>query len=254
MLDVNGQPRPLLARKQQRHATIQQLRTQGHSLAEISRQLGVSFRTVQRYAAANLDDLLAPALHRPSALDDHAGYIHQRRAEGLTAAAQLHAELRTRGWHGSLRTVQRYLQRLRPAATTPRLAPAPKPRRVTSWIMTKPEHLHTEHSAALTAILARCPALRAVRWHVAAFAAMMRELSGEHVDSWMHAVEADDLPDLHTLVTSLRRDHAAVTAGLTLPYSSGAVEGQVNRIKALKRAMYGRANLDLLRQRILIPH
>jgi transposase len=51
----------------------------------------------------------------------------------------------------------------------------------------------------------------------------------------------------------LRRDHAAVTAGLTLPYSSGAVEGQVNRIKALKRAMYGRANLDLLRQRILIP-
>jgi transposase len=45
-----------------------------------------------------------------------------------------------------------------------------------------------------------------------------------------------------------------VTAGLTLPYSSDAVEGQVNRIKALKRAMYGRANLDLLRQRILIPH
>jgi hypothetical protein len=61
-----------------------------------------------------------------------------------------------------------------------------------------------------------------------------------------------DLPALHTLVASLRRDHAAVTAGLTLPYSSGAVEGQVNRIKALKSAMYGRANLDLLRPRV--PH
>ena len=83
---------------------------------------------------------------------------------------------------------------------------------------------------------------------------MMRELGGERLDGWMHAVEADDLPALHTLVAGLRRDHAAVTAGLTLPYSSGAVEGQVNRIKALKRAMYGRANLDLLRQRILIPH
>jgi transposase len=59
---------------------------------------------------------------------------------------------------------------------------------------------------------------------------------------------------LHTLVTSLRRDHAAVTAGLGLPYSSGAVEGQVNRIKALKRAMFGRANPDLIGQRILIPH
>jgi transposase len=60
----------------------------------------------------------------------------------------------------------------------------------------------------------------------------------------------DDLPALHTLAAGLRRDHAAVT----LPCSSGAVEGQVNRVKARKRARYGRANLDLLRQRILIPH
>ncbi|GLW35204.1 transposase [Actinoplanes regularis] len=183
-------------------------------------------------------------------LDDHADYIHQRRAEGLTDAAQLHTELQTRGWRGSLRTVQRYLRPLRPAATTPWPSPAPKPRRVTSWIMTKPENLNTEHSAALTGILARCSA----RQHVAAFAAIMRELGGERLDGWLHAVEADDLPAPHTLVTGLRRDHAAVTAGLSLPYSSGAVEGQVNRIKALKRAMYGRANLDLLRQRILIPH
>jgi transposase len=253
-LDVDSQPRALVARKQQRHAAIQQLRTQGHSLTAISRQLGVCFRTVQRYAAANLDDLLAPAIHRTSVLDDYASYIHQRRAEGLTDAAVLHAELRTLGWRGSLRTVQRYLRPLRPTATTPRPAPAPKPRRVTTWIMTKPEHLDTEHSATLTGILARCPELRAVRRHVAAFATMMRELGGELLDSWMHAVETDDLPALHTLVTGLRRDHAAVTAGLTLTYSSGAVEGQVNRIKALKRAMYGRANLDLLRQRILIPH
>jgi transposase len=254
VLDVNGQPRVLVARKQQRHAAIHQLRDQGHCLTAISRQLGVCFRTVQRYAAANLDDLLAPALHRSSILDDHADYIYQRRTEGLIDAAQLHAELQTRGWRGSLRTVQRYRRPLRPPATTTRPTPTPKPRRVTSWIMTKPEHLNTAHSATLTGILARCPALRAVRRHVAEFAAMMGELGGERLDGWMHAVEANDLPALHTLVTSLRRDHAAVTAGLTLPYSSGAVEGQVNRIKALKRAMYGRANLDLLHQRILIPH
>jgi transposase len=253
-LDVNGQPRPLVARKQQRHAAIHQLRAQGQSLTAISRQLGVCFRTVQRYAAASLDDLLAPAVHRSSVLDDYADYIHQRRAEGLTDAAVLHAELQTRGWHGSLRTVQRYLRPLRPATTTTRPVPAPKPRRVTRWIMTKPEHLGSEHSAALAGILTRCPELRAVRGHVAAFAAMMSELGGERLDGWMRAVETDDLPALHTLVASLRRDHAAVTAGLTLPYSSGAVEGQVNRIKALKRAMYGRANLDLLRQRILVPH
>ncbi|MEV4283724.1 transposase [Actinoplanes xinjiangensis] len=150
--------------------------------------------------------------------------------------------------------MQRHLRPLRPPATTPRPAPTPKPRRVTSWIMAKPEHLDTEHSAALADIPARCPALRAVHRHVAEFAAMMHDLGGDRLDGWLRAVEADDLPALHTLVTGLRRDHAAVTAGLTLPYDSGAVEGQVNRIKALKRAMYGRANLDLLRQRVLIPH
>jgi len=144
-LDVNGHPRPLVARKQQRHAAIHQLRAQGHSLTAISRQLGVCFRTVQRYAAASLDDLLAPAIHRSSVLDGHADYIHQRRVEGLTDAAMLHADLQTRG---RLRTVQRYLRPLRQPTTTTRPTPAPRPRRVTSWIMTKPEHLNTDHSTA----------------------------------------------------------------------------------------------------------
>ena len=108
----------MVARKQQRHVTIHQLRAQGHSLTAISRQLGVCFRTVQRYAAASLDDLLAPTTHRSSVLDGHADYIHQRRAEGLTDAAMLHTERQTRGWRGSLRTVQRYQRLLRPPATT----------------------------------------------------------------------------------------------------------------------------------------
>jgi transposase len=61
-----------------------------------------------------------------------------------------------------------------------------------------------------------------------------------------------ELPDLHSFVTGLRRDYHAARAGLTLPHSSGKVEGHVNRIKMLKRQMYGRANLDLLRKRILL--
>jgi transposase len=68
----------------------------------------------------------------------------------------------------------------------------------------------------------------------------------------MEQVEADELPALHSLVTGLRRDLAAVTAGFTLPWSSGAVEGNVNRIKMIKRQMYGRASFDLLRKRILL--
>jgi transposase len=66
------------------------------------------------------------------------------------------------------------------------------------------------------------------------------------------AVDASDLPDLHSFTTGIKRDYDAVLAGLTLPHSSGAVEGNVNRIKMIKRQMYGRANFDLLRKRVLL--
>jgi transposase len=159
------------------------------------------------------------------------------------------------GWRGSQRTVQRYLQPYRAGATVPEPALAtPKPRRVTRWIMTDPERLTAGEATRLKEILTRCPELDAAHGHVAEFAAMLRNLRGEQLNDWMQAVQADDLPALHSLITGLRRDQLAVTNGLTPPWNSGPVEGAVNRIKALKRAMFGRANLDLLRRRILLPN
>ena len=80
---------------------------------------------------------------------------------------------------------------------------------------------------------------------------MIRELRGDRLNEWMEKVEADDLPALHSFVAGVRRDHHAVVAGLTLRWSSGRVEGHVNRLKMLKRQMFGRANLNLLRRRVL---
>ncbi|WP_443078987.1 transposase [Streptosporangium sp. NBC_01495] len=79
----------------------------------------------------------------------------------------------------------------------------------------------------------------------------MTNRDGHLLDEWIAAATAGDSPHLASFASGLRRDHAAVTAGLTLPYSSGAVEGIVNKIKFLKRQMFGRANLDLLRIRVL---
>ena len=81
---------------------------------------------------------------------------------------------------------------------------------------------------------------------------MMTGRHGERLPAWLAAVRTDDLPHLHSFTRGIRRDQAAVTNGLTLAHSSGAVEGNVCRIKALKRQMFGRANLDLLRKRILL--
>jgi transposase len=81
---------------------------------------------------------------------------------------------------------------------------------------------------------------------------MMTERQGHRLDAWIDAVRADDLPHLHSFANGLERDHAAVLNGLTLPNSSGAVEGKVCKIKFLKRLMFGRANYDLLRKMALL--
>jgi transposase len=80
----------------------------------------------------------------------------------------------------------------------------------------------------------------------------MAQRRGQELPAWLAAVEADDLPELRSLAAGLRRDLAAVTNGLTLEHSSGAVEGNVTRVKRLKRDGYGRANFDLLRLQILL--
>lgn len=81
---------------------------------------------------------------------------------------------------------------------------------------------------------------------------MLTQLQGDQLPQWIKAVRADDLPSLHTFANGLERDLAAVTAGLTLPWSSGTVEGHVNRIKMIKRQTYGRAGFGLLMKRVLL--
>lgn len=81
---------------------------------------------------------------------------------------------------------------------------------------------------------------------------MLTERQGERLPQWLDAVRRDDFPSLHTLAAGIERDRDAVIAGLTLPWNSGVVEGHVNRIKMLKRQMFGRAGFALLRKRVLL--
>ena len=81
---------------------------------------------------------------------------------------------------------------------------------------------------------------------------MLCHRHGEHLEAWASQAEASPVSELRGFAKGLRKDWAAVTAGLTVPYSSGAVEGHVNRIKMIKRQMYGRAKPDLLRKRVLL--
>jgi transposase len=247
-----AEPR-LVTRTRERYAAVQHLLAEGASRADVSRQLGLDPHTVRRFAeATSIDDLLVHT-RRDSLVDAFKPYLNQRFNDGCTDATMLFAEIRQQGFRGSVMTVRRYIQPFRAAKTAPPATPAPpKPRHVTSWVMTKPDNLTTEDQAKLTAITHRSPLLKSLAAHVRAFAEMMTNLAGAQLPQWIGNVLADDnLPGLHSFVHGLQRDLAAVTAGLTLPWSSGAVEGQVNRIKMIKRQMFGRAKFDLLRRRIL---
>ena len=123
---------------------------------------------------------------------------------------------------------------------------------VTRWILSRPETLTEIEQLRLKAVLANCPELDALTGHVRSFAHMLTERQGERLPQWLDAVRQDDLPSLHTLAAGIDRDRDAVIAGLTLPWNSGVVEGHVNRIKMLKRQMFGRAGFGLLRKRVLL--
>ncbi|MFE4959075.1 transposase [Streptomyces sp. NPDC056653] len=104
----------------------------------------------------------------------------------------------------------------------------------------------------LKTVRTHCPELDALTRHVRSFAIMLADRKGECLPEWIAAVRQDDLPSLHTLAAGIDRDRDAVIAGLPLPWNSGVVEGHVNRIKMLKRQMFGRAGFDLLRKRVLL--
>ncbi len=245
----------LAVRTRQRYEQVQALRAQGLGIKPIMRETGLAKETVRRfYRAAIVDELLAKVRDgRPSLLDDYKPYLHQRWNEGCTNVRQLHAELRERGYKGGYGTIRDYVLPFRESGTAPPAAPGPpKARDLASWILTDPDNLHDDEKGKLAKARERCPHLDALAGHVTEFAKILTGLHGDRLDDWITTVEADDQPDLHSFARGLKHDHQAVLNGLTMPWSSGVVEGNVNRLKMIKRQMYGRATFPLLRKRVLL--
>ena len=246
----------LAVRTRQRYEQVQALRAQGKGIKPIMRETGLAKETVRRfYRAATAGELLAKVKDgRPSLLDDYKPYLHQRWNEGCTNVRQLHAELRERGYTGSYGTIRNYVLPFRETGAAPPAAPGPpKARDLASWILKDPGHLDDDEKAKLAQARERCPHLDALATHVTEFAKILTGLHGDRLDDWITAAEADDQPELHSFARGLRHDQQAVLNGLTMPWNSGVIEGNVNRLKMLKRQMYGRATFELLRKRVSSP-
>ena len=116
----------------------------------------------------------------------------------------------------------------------------------------QPEELTEQHLQELLRICQASPQIEKAYHLAQSFWDMLRLRQGEErLDGWLQDVSSSDLPELQHFAVGIQRDKAAVQAGLSLPYSNGPVAGHLNRLKLIKRRKDGRAQFDLLRQRVL---
>jgi transposase len=235
-------------------------REEGLSARQIARRLGISATTVNKDLAAGAFPERQPAVPKRSPVEPYAAYLRQRWEEGCHNAKQLWRELREQGFTGGFVSVWRFTRSWRASPAPGRCSGAPPrdvsvpaqpaPRAVVWWLL-----LPKKRTEAQTAFVERLeqenPKIRLAHELVTEFFGLVRERKSEGLAAWIARAEASAMPELIGFCRGVRRDWEAVVAGLTLKWSNGPVEGQVNRLKLIKRQMYGRASFALLRARVL---
>jgi transposase len=248
------------AKKIANYEAIHTLRRQGADIADVARTVGVSRQTVYRYLRLESPPVRPrPRRHpRPRVLDPYDAYIRERWEQGCHNGMRLWREIKAQGFGHSYTPVSRLTAQLRKGQATtsrPRTGltdiAGPTARQVSLLFLRHPSDLTDTQRTYLTAVC-RADALIATAYAVTQeFGGILRERQGEWLDAWIETACTCAVAALHGFATGLRADYAAVKAGLTLEWSNGQTEGQINRLKMLKRQMYGRAGFDLLRQRVL---
>jgi hypothetical protein len=178
---------------------------------------------------------------------------------------RLYEAIQRQGYRGRRSTVLGYLTQLRKAqGLAPRtrtMSPGPPataptvqgltPRQATWLVLRQPAHLTVEDQARLDRLPQAHPACAQAVALAQGCAQLLRARQPERLDAWLQQAATSSLAAFRRLAHSFQRDDAAVKAGVTLPWSTSPVEGHINRLKMLKRQMFGRARLDLLRRRFL---
>lgn len=264
--------------------------TQGMSIIGIAEQLHMSRTTVRKLVAAGAFPERATTLRRKSLLHPYTSYLEQRVLGGCYNASLLFREIHAQGFPGGYSVVKKWLEGHRekpgrlsserekaqkkaffaeteeisaspaqepaqplvvPAnAQTVLEAPLESPRHLVWLLLPDPSSLDTQQRQML-AFIQQEQTIKMAYELAQQFGAMVRKRQGDKLDAWITACLASSIPDLETFATGLQKEYAAIKAALTLPYSNGPVEGQVNRLKFIKRSMYGRGGFELLRQRVL---
>ncbi len=241
----------------ERYHAVHALHAKHIDVANIARQLGVSRRTTYRYLRMTQPPpRMQIHIGRAHVIEPHVPYLIQRWNDGCRNATQMWRELQAQGYSHAVRTVVRFVSQLRHdsgvAYKFRQVAAAP--------IYTSDRTTHRPLTALQAARLFTLPAAQRTNWQeaylrhlcetneviartfrqVQTFVAMVRDRNSADFDPWLDDVKLTGTAELRTFASGLQRDYAAVKVGLTLPYSNGQTEAQIQRLKLLKRAMVRR--------------
>jgi transposase len=262
-------------RRMTRYEEVRGLAAQGLKILQIAQQLKMSRVTVRRYLASEQFPERARPRRRSSILDPYVAYLQERWDTGCHNGVQLWREIRDLGYDGSRRPLIKWvvlrrermlggpsgygrppilpIEPVAEAATTDRATQQlrlPAPRQL-AWLLLRPLTALDDTEQALLRRLRQEQEVATAYDLTQQFLTMVRERTPDRFDAWLAACATSGVSDLVTFAAGLQREYKPVRSALELPYSTGPVEGHVNRIKVLKRQGYGRAKFDLLRQRVL---
>lgn len=260
---ATANPSPMSKHELRRQQSQEKLKTlfdavkaahrRGLTKEAIARELSIDRKTVRRLLRVEEFPERAPR-RRTSQLDKFREYLEKRWTEGCHNASQLCRELRERGYGGQRSRVKEYVHSWR---ATPAVTPS-SPRRklpnvklVALWLTKEPAQRSPEEQNWVDAITPAHPHIAVAEELAQQFRQAFRDRSTGVLDTWISRSANSQIPELESFAAGIKRDYGAVSAAVVQKWSNGPVEGQVHRLKLLKRQMYGRGGFALLRRRVL---
>jgi transposase len=247
--------KPRRARWVEKYQQVLELHGQQCSRREIARQLHLDRGTVDRWLQAGCLPVRAGRT-RHSRVETWLNYLTSRWQAGCTNAVVLAEELRQKGFTGSYDSVRRFVASWRihkeAASTAAARAPPPSAKLAAWWLLKTPADRSAEQQQFVKILCEMCPVVDRAASLATEFVTMVRDRKSSELPDWLNRATApESAVEMRRFAKGLQEDSSAVDAALSLPWSNGQTEGQVNRLKLIKRQIFGRAKFDLLRDRVL---
>jgi transposase len=265
------------ARRYALYAEVKALHRQGLKILQIARKLEISRQTVRRYIVSDQFPEISQKPRQTSMLDPYVAYLQERWDDGCRTNKQLYTEIQALGYGGSVRPlVQWTVLRREELSKSPHLTGRKPARQVElfvgaeiapkvpegrtklpgsqslAWLLLEEQASLTEAKQQVLEQLKQDAELMTASCLAQQFLTIVRTQRVEQLGPWLEAVLASGIREFVTFAAGLKREEVSVRAAVELPYSNGVAEGNVTRLKQIRRAMYGRGNFDLLRIRVLV--